>query len=65
MHDLSYFRANLDDVARRLAARGFELNVAEFRDLDGRRRAAVSADSIDASIDARIAGSTRSNTAAI
>ena len=41
MHDLSYFRANLDDVARRLAARGFELNVAEFRDLDGRRRAAV------------------------
>ncbi|HSW49950.1 MAG TPA: serine--tRNA ligase [Bryobacteraceae bacterium] len=41
MHDLSQFRANLDGVAARLAARGFALNVEEFRELDGRRRAAV------------------------
>ena len=41
MHDLSYFRANLDAVASRLAARGFALNVEEFRQLDQRRRAAV------------------------
>ncbi|MFB3777956.1 MAG: serine--tRNA ligase [Bryobacteraceae bacterium] len=41
MHDLSQFRANLDAVAARLAARGFPLNVEEFRELDRRRRAAV------------------------
>jgi seryl-tRNA synthetase len=41
MHDLSYFRANLDSVAERLGARGFHLNVEEFRDLDLRRRTAV------------------------
>ncbi len=41
MHELSFFRANLDTIAARLAARGFPLNVAEFRELDQRRRAAV------------------------
>jgi seryl-tRNA synthetase len=41
MHDLAYFRANLDAIAARLAGRGFVLNVEEFRDLDTRRRAAV------------------------
>jgi seryl-tRNA synthetase len=41
MHELSYFRANLDLIAARLAARGFQLNVDEFRELDQRRRAAV------------------------
>ena len=41
MYDLSFFRANLDAIAARLAGRGFVLNVEEFRDLDRRRRAAV------------------------
>ncbi|MBZ5607420.1 MAG: serine--tRNA ligase [Acidobacteriia bacterium] len=41
MHDLSFFRNNLDSVAQRLATRGFSLDVAQFRELDARRRAAV------------------------
>ena len=41
MHDLSQFRANLDAYAARLATRGFELNVAQFREMDTERRAAV------------------------
>jgi len=41
MHDLSNFRANLDSIAERLATRGFTLDVAQFRDLDNERRAAV------------------------
>jgi seryl-tRNA synthetase len=41
MYDLSFFRGNLDAIAARLAERGFALNIEEFRDLDGRRRAAV------------------------
>ncbi len=41
MHDLNFFRSNLDAVAVRLATRGFKLNVGEFRELDARRRAAV------------------------
>ena len=41
MHDLSFFRSNLDEIARRLATRGFHLNVEEFRELDAKRRAAV------------------------
>jgi seryl-tRNA synthetase len=41
MHDLQAFRANLDAIAGRLAARGFELDVAQFRELDTQRRAAV------------------------
>ena len=41
MHDLNFFRSNLDAVAARLSTRGFTLNVEEFRELDARRRAAV------------------------
>jgi seryl-tRNA synthetase len=41
MHDLSHFRANLDAIALRLATRGFQLNVEEFRALDSERRAAI------------------------
>jgi seryl-tRNA synthetase len=41
MHDLSFFRSNLDSVAQRLATRGFSLDVAQFRELDAQRRAAV------------------------
>ena len=41
MHDLAYFRANLEAVAARLAQRGFALDVEDFRSLDARRRAAV------------------------
>ncbi|HUJ49224.1 MAG TPA: serine--tRNA ligase [Bryobacteraceae bacterium] len=41
MHDLSQFRANLDAYAARLAARGFQLDVAQFRELDTERRAVV------------------------
>jgi len=41
MHDLSYFRANLESIAGRLATRGFDLNTEEFRELDTRRRAVV------------------------
>ena len=41
MHDLSFFRAHLDDIAARLATRGFALDVAQFRELDARRRAVV------------------------
>ncbi len=41
MHDLNYFRSNLDAVAARLAGRGFALDVDAFRALDSRRRAAV------------------------
>ena len=41
MHDLSYFRANLDAIADRLATRGFQLDVEQFRALDSERRAAL------------------------
>src|SRR6266481_4114719 len=41
MHDLSHFRSNLDAIAQRLATRGFQLDVAQFRELDSERRAAV------------------------
>jgi seryl-tRNA synthetase len=41
MHDLSQFRANLDSFAERLRTRGFNLDLEAFRDLDMRRRAAV------------------------
>src|SRR5580704_15986216 len=41
MHDWSQFRANLDSIAERLKTRGFELDVARFRELDIERRAAV------------------------
>src|SRR5258708_6319088 len=41
MHDLSHFRNNLDAIAQRLATRGFQLDIAQFRELDSQRRAAV------------------------
>jgi seryl-tRNA synthetase len=41
MHDLGLFRAHLDAMAERLATRGLTLPLEEFRDLDKRRRAAI------------------------
>ncbi|MCZ2151815.1 MAG: serine--tRNA ligase [Bryobacterales bacterium] len=41
MHDLSHFRTNLDAIAERLSTRGMTLDTAHFRDLDARRRAAL------------------------
>jgi seryl-tRNA synthetase len=41
MHDLAFFRNHLEAVAARLATRGFELNLGEFRALDAERRAAL------------------------
>lgn len=41
MHDLSYFRNNLDEAAARLANRGYTLNLEEFRAMDAERRAAL------------------------
>ena len=41
MHDLSFFRNNLESIAQRLATRGFQLDLAQFRELDSERRAAV------------------------
>jgi seryl-tRNA synthetase len=42
MHDLAYFRNNFDRIAERLAARGGTLNLDGFRELDRKRRAAIS-----------------------
>jgi seryl-tRNA synthetase len=41
MHDLSYFRANFDQIAQRLATRGTVAGLETFRELDLKRRAAV------------------------
>ena len=41
MYDLAYFRQNLDAIARRLADRGFTLDVEAYRKLDAERRAAL------------------------
>jgi len=41
MHDLGAFRANMDAIAARLATRGVTLPLDEYRQLDGRRRAAI------------------------
>jgi seryl-tRNA synthetase len=41
MHDMGTFRVNLDAIAQRLSARGWTLPVNQFRDLDSRRRAAI------------------------
>jgi seryl-tRNA synthetase len=41
MHDLASFRANLDSIADRLATRGYQLDVDQFRTLDGERRSAL------------------------
>jgi seryl-tRNA synthetase len=41
VYDLSFFRNNLDAIAKRLADRGFTLDVEAFRKLDADRRAAL------------------------
>lgn len=41
MHDLSFFRANLESMSERLASRGFTLDVEKFRELDQHRRTAL------------------------
>jgi len=41
MHDLAHFRANFDQIVQRLATRGIPLNLDQFRELDARRRAAI------------------------
>ena len=41
MHDLAYFRNNFDKIAERLAARGGAINLDSFRELDRKRRAAI------------------------
>src|SRR5690349_5743007 len=41
MLDLSFFRNNFDQVAGRLATRGGNLSLDGFRELDRRRRAAI------------------------
>ena len=41
MYDLAYFRSHLEEIAARLAPRGFTLEVASFGDLDAQRRAAL------------------------
>jgi seryl-tRNA synthetase len=41
MYDLSFFRNNLDAIAKRLADRGFNLDVEAFQTLDAERRAAL------------------------
>ena len=41
MLDLAFFRANFDQVAARLASRGTALNLDNFRELDQKRRAAI------------------------
>ncbi|MBM3794560.1 MAG: serine--tRNA ligase [Acidobacteria bacterium] len=41
MHDLAFFRANLDAIAARLADRGLQLNLDEFRSMDIERRATI------------------------
>ena len=41
MHDLTYFRNNLDAVAERLSTRGFQFSLEQFRALDLSRRSAI------------------------
>jgi seryl-tRNA synthetase len=41
MHDLAFFRTNLDSIAERLATRGYQLDVDQFRTLDTERRSAL------------------------
>ena len=38
MLDSQWLRADIDDIAQRLTVRGFELDIAAFRDLEGRRK---------------------------
>ncbi len=41
MHDLSYFRNHFDEIAARLATRSNVPSLDQFRELDARRRAAI------------------------
>lgn len=41
MHDLTFFRSNLETMRERLSARGFDLDVAAFQELDRKRRQSV------------------------
>jgi len=41
MHDLTFFRNNLEQLRERLATRGYQLDVGAFQDLDRRRRQCV------------------------
>lgn len=41
MHDLTYFRNNFDSIAERLATRAGVPNLDQFRELDRKRRAAI------------------------
>jgi seryl-tRNA synthetase len=41
MHDLAYFRSNFEQIAARLATRSNPPNLDRFRELDGRRRSAI------------------------
>ena len=41
MHDLNFFRNNLESIRERLRKRGFDLDIAAFQELDGKRRQAV------------------------
>src|SRR2546425_8162999 len=41
MHDLGFFRANFNQIAERLATRGNVAGLDQFRELDQRRRAAI------------------------
>jgi seryl-tRNA synthetase len=41
MYDISYFRNNLEAIAERLATRGYKLDQDQFRELDTKRRAAL------------------------
>jgi seryl-tRNA synthetase len=56
MHDLSFFRANLESIAQRLATRGYQLDIEQFRALDAERRAALTdAEQLKAQINAKSA----------
>ncbi len=56
MHDLSFFRANLDSIAQRLATRGYQLEVENFKTLDAERRAALTdAEQLKAQVNAKSA----------
>ncbi|MGH9693931.1 MAG: serine--tRNA ligase, partial [Bryobacteraceae bacterium] len=41
MHDLSFFRNNLEAIRSRLESRGFTLDIEAFQELDRRRRQCV------------------------
>jgi seryl-tRNA synthetase len=56
MHDLSFFRANLDSIAQRLATRGYQLDLDQVRELDAERRAALTgAEQLKAQVNAKSA----------